>query len=549
MSSEDMAPTITARGLGKAYQVFARPEDRLKQMLFGGSRTYYKEFWALRDVDLDVYPGETVGIVGRNGSGKSTLLQILCGTLQPTTGSVSVRGRVAALLELGAGFNREFSGRDNVFLNGAILGFSKDQIAERYDRIAAFADIGPYIDQPVKTYSSGMYARLAFAVAIHVEPDILVIDEALSVGDEAFQRKCFGRIASMKEAGVTVLFVSHSAGVVVELCDRAILLDHGERLLTGKPKRVIARYQQLSYAPPEKVEAIRRSIVDEDATPESARAEIGAGQTATSGAAHAGGEHDARRAGRVGAGGAIDNSIAKGPGGTDAVVRDAGVNDGGANDAASDDGGADNGGANDAGPRDAVESSAGERGGGGKGIVETLDAFDPRIASAAVVEYASRGVKIEGVRIETPDGRRVNVLTPGQAYVYRFAARFAESATRVRFGMMIKTTVGTELGGLVTHTFEQPVEVVDAGTSADVRIPFWCRLAAGTYFLNAGVVGDAGGQETFLHRLVDAVMFKVMPQRGSKMTGLVDFGGAGQPIVTLVRDTEAARTNSQAAVA
>ncbi len=229
-------------------------------MLSFGRRKYYQEFWAVRNIDLDVHRGETIGIVGRNGSGKSTLLQIICGTLAPTAGELTVNGRIAALLELGAGFSPEFTGRENVFMNASILGLTREEIERRYDSIAAFADIGSFIDQPVKTYSSGMSARLAFAVAINVDPDILIVDEALSVGDEAFQRKCFARIAQIKERGGTILFVSHSAGTVVELCDRAVLIDSGERLFTGVPKRVVALYQKLIYAPPDRIAEIREEV-------------------------------------------------------------------------------------------------------------------------------------------------------------------------------------------------------------------------------------------------------------------------------------------------
>jgi lipopolysaccharide transport system ATP-binding protein len=205
--------------------------------------------------------------VGRNGSGKSTLLQMIAGTLAPTTGDLQVNGRVSALLELGSGFDPEFSGRDNVFLNGAILGISQEEMARRFEDIVAFADIGDYIDQPVKTYSSGMYARLAFAVAINSDPDILIVDEALSVGDEAFQRKCFARIHEIKQRGATVLFVSHSASTVVEFCDSAILIDSGELLMSGTPKSVVSAYQKLIYAPAETRELIRSKIRSHESVP------------------------------------------------------------------------------------------------------------------------------------------------------------------------------------------------------------------------------------------------------------------------------------------
>jgi lipopolysaccharide transport system ATP-binding protein len=214
----------------------------------------------LRNINLEVSRGETVGIVGRNGSGKSTLLQLICGTLSPSSGEIAVNGRIAALLELGAGFNPEFTGRENVFLNATVLGLKHAEIVEKFDEIAAFADIGDFIEQPVKTYSSGMYVRLAFAVAINVSPEILVVDEALSVGDEGFQRKCFARIDAIRDSGATVLFVSHSAVTVVDLCDRAILLDRGELLTQGTPKHVISRYQKLIYAPADRVEKIRDEI-------------------------------------------------------------------------------------------------------------------------------------------------------------------------------------------------------------------------------------------------------------------------------------------------
>lgn len=221
---------------------------------------YYKEFWALKDVSFEVKKGETVGIIGRNGSGKSTLLQMICGTLSPTGGSVETRGRIAALLELGSGFNPEFTGRKNVYMNAAVLGLSPEEVDARFDDIAACADIGQFIEQPVKTYSSGMVVRLAFAVAINVEPEILIVDEALSVGDELFQRKCFSRIETIKNNGATILFVSHSGGTIVELCDRAVLMDSGEKLAVGVPKQIVGHYQKLLYAPADKHESIREQI-------------------------------------------------------------------------------------------------------------------------------------------------------------------------------------------------------------------------------------------------------------------------------------------------
>ena len=236
---------ISVQNLSKCFQIYENPRDRLKQFVmpriqrFSGKKPkqYFREFWALKDVSFEIKKGEIVGIVGRNGSGKSTLLQLICGTLSPTGGSVQTNGRIAALLELGSGFNPEFTGRENVYMNAAVLGLSKSEVDARFDDIADFADIGQFIEQPVKTYSSGMTVRLAFFIAINVDPEILIVDEALSVGDELFQRKCFSRIEAIRASGATILFVSHSGGTVVELCDRAVLMDSGEKLAIGLPKK------------------------------------------------------------------------------------------------------------------------------------------------------------------------------------------------------------------------------------------------------------------------------------------------------------------------
>jgi lipopolysaccharide transport system ATP-binding protein len=237
---------ISARGLSKRYEIYDKPRDRLLQMLARGRRQLFREFWALRDVSFDIRRGETVGIVGRNGSGKSTLLQIVCGILHPTRGEIRVQGRVAALLELGAGFNPEFSGRENVLMAAQLLGLTEAQALERYSQIAAFADIGDFIDQPVKTYSSGMFVRLAFAVVAHVDADILVIDEALAVGDAYFTQKCMRFLRDFRERG-TLLFVSHDAAAVVNLCDRAVWLDGGQVVMTDTAKSVMQSYLQDLY--------------------------------------------------------------------------------------------------------------------------------------------------------------------------------------------------------------------------------------------------------------------------------------------------------------
>lgn len=252
MSSEITVPdhvkyAIEVCGLSKCYQIYSKPSDRLKQMLWRGRRKYYQEFWALKDVSFKIKKGETVGVIGRNGSGKSTLLQMICGTLHPTDGEVKVHGRVAALLELGAGFNPEFSGVENVYMAASLYGLGKDEVDQRFDAIAAFADIGEHIHQPVKTYSSGMFARLAFSVAVHVEPDILVVDEALSVGDARFVAKSMKRIKRLQDSGATILFVSHDVGSVRALCEQAIWLHAGNLFDLGAVFPVTGRFTEYLF--------------------------------------------------------------------------------------------------------------------------------------------------------------------------------------------------------------------------------------------------------------------------------------------------------------
>ncbi|MDA8254146.1 MAG: ABC transporter ATP-binding protein [Betaproteobacteria bacterium] len=237
-----MSAAIKVQNLSKCYQIYDRPQDRLKQSLWRGRKRFFREFWALREVSFEVGKGETVGIIGRNGSGKSTLLQLIVGTLTPTEGGVTSNGRVAALLELGSGFNPDFTGRENVYMNGAILGLSRTDIDARFEAIAAFADIGDFIDQPVKTYSSGMMVRLAFAVSVNVDPDILIVDEALAVGDMGFQLKCMEQLDRLTKSGITMLFVSHDIATIKAFCNRAIYLADGRMKASGSASDMVELY-------------------------------------------------------------------------------------------------------------------------------------------------------------------------------------------------------------------------------------------------------------------------------------------------------------------
>lgn len=430
---------IQVRNVSKRFQIYDSPRARLLQVF--RKKRCYTEFVALDDVSFVVNKGETVGIVGRNGSGKSTLLQMICGTLTPTEGEVSTHGRIAALLELGSGFNPEFSGRENVYMNASVLGLSHAETSARFASIEAFAEIGDFIDRPVKSYSSGMMVRLAFAVAINVDPQILIVDEALAVGDELFQRKCFARIESIKSQGATILFVSHASDTVVALCDRAILLDGGQKVAEGTPKGIVGKYQRMLNASPAKAKEMREQMM---------------------------------------AGSVEFTSVAE----VDAPALDA-----------------------------------------NSGLAS--DYFDPHLLSKAVLSYEARGAVIANPGLLNARRQKVNCLKAGETYLYTYQVAFEQDASHVRFGMLIKTTTGVELGGGTSaKRITEGIEFVAAGSVLTVEYSFVCRLNEGLYFLNAGVSGDCGEGFRHLHRVVDALCFRVNSEHTQYGVGVVDFSCA-----------------------
>lgn len=409
--TDDIA--IKLNRVGKTYRIYNRPEDRLKQMLMRGFRTYFREFKALQGVDLTVHKGETVGLIGRNGSGKSTLLQIVCGTLAPTEGEMEVNGRISALLELGAGFNPEFSGRENIYLNASILGLSRQETDERYEDIVAFSGLDElHLQQPVKTYSSGMYVRLAFSVAIAIRPDILVVDEALAVGDEGFQRKCYARIKDMQEEGTTILFVSHAAQTVIELCDRAILFDEGEKICEGEPKDIITGYHRMIFAPREKRKSIREELQN--------------------------------------------NKLAL----TDNT-----------------DGTAD---------------------------------FDSGMLSESRLEYEKHGGEIKCIMLTDLNDDPINILQTGKRYKLKYEVHYKQDARTPKFGMLIKTKRGINLGGAVATRLAENKKNIEAGNIVQVAFEFECPFRPGHYFINCGATKEEGGEDIFIHRIIDALQFKVV---------------------------------------
>lgn len=444
MSCDGVA--IRVRDLSKHYFLYDRPEDRLKQsivprlqrLLGREPAKYYRDFAALDGVSFAVKRGETVGIIGRNGSGKSTLLQIICGTLAPSRGNVEANGRIAALLELGAGFNPEFTGRENVYVSGAILGMSRAELDARFDAIADFAGIGAFMEQPVKTYSSGMYVRLAFATAIHVDPEVLVVDEALAVGDEPFQRKCFARIEEIQQQGGTILLASHSLQTVVQLCSRALLIDGGELLLEGSPKTVVRQYQRLVNATGSVAADIRASI---------------------------------RSAG-------LDEHPPDGPQ-----------------------------------PAEAASGSS-----------EPGHWLDPTLISQSAVSYDHLGADIRDVQLVASSGGPVNVLQSGKEYTLTYRALFTANSQRVAFGFLFNSASGLTLAGVgtsLTPTYQ--LAKVHAGDTAAVSFRFRCALLPGTYFITVGTSGLVNGERKYLHRILDAMPFRVAPQAAGIEVGYFDL--------------------------
>lgn len=435
---------ISVRGIGKMYRIYERPQDRLKQMLWRGQRLYGHEFWALRQASFAVHRGETVGIIGRNGSGKSTLLQIIAGTLAPTEGEIEVNGRVTALLELGSGFNPEFTGRENVLMNGAILGLSNEEIAARFDEIVEFADIGEFIEQPVKLYSSGMALRLAFAVQAIVPKEILIVDEALAVGDEAFQRKCMRTLEQFRESGGTVLLVSHSAQTIVRQCSRCLFLHNGQLVLDGPSKSVTDIYQRFSYGTPQQQHDTLRILAENPSMPIESLLEI-----------------------------LSDSSEA-----ADAQ-------------------------ADDLAPMGAM--------------------FDTNMPKVTEVVYGTKEAEILDGGVYDDQQRPINIIVVGQRVTWRYQVRFHEATWNINFGMSLRTVDGFEVSGINTFWEGHHFEHVEPGQVVDVRFSLRMNIAPGTYYLEAGVIGDTalgGGEANFLHRRVDLCVIRVIAPDSRRITGI-----------------------------
>lgn len=470
--------------VGKAYRIWTGPTGRLASPLWSmaarrmpatslrrwmenRAKLHYRDFRALSDISLEIKRGESVGIVGRNGSGKSTLLQIIAGTLQPSEGTVNVHGRVAALLELGSGFNPEFTGRENVYLNGALLGLSREDIDQRYDAIAAFAEIGEFIEQPVKTYSSGMVVRLAFAVAAHVDPDILIIDEALSVGDARFQLKCARAIDQFLARGVTLLFVSHDTTSVKRLCNRAILLEQGHVIYQGLPNDVVNLYSKL-VADNGSLETIAPDIEklqqggQTPAVPtltEPANSAPPASPSSVPIVAGAGDLEPLRLRLK-----ALEALLQAHPHGMD-ILRKASL------------------------MLDNERRHAGRSGhefsyGGELGRIHEIDTRDT-------------------------DGQSRSWFTTGETVVVRIEAESFEHLVEPIFALTIKNVAGVEIYGTNTLFSQQPARPMKPGERRVVTFTFAINLMPGYYFLSLGFTHFFGEELVVIHRRYDAIKLEI----------------------------------------
>ncbi len=446
---------IEVQELTKKYKLYSRPIDRLKESLNLFGKKYHTDFAAVKNISFDLKKGETVGIIGRNGSGKSTLLKMITNVLTPSSGRVVVHGHISAILELGAGFNPEMTGLENIYLNTAINGLSKKQTDDIVEDIIEFAELGDFVHQPTKMYSSGMSARLAFAVAINIKPDILIVDEALSVGDAAFQRKCFAKMEEIRSNGATILFVSHSEASIVNLCSRAIWLSKGEKVLDGDPKLVTGLYLKYSN---ETVISKNDLLTEYNKLSSNERVK----ETPLKDEKHQQEEK-------------AKNSNKK----LDLAKRNSN---------------------------------------------SLKEYFDPKLKPTSTINYESYGAIIESPQILTVDGEKVNNLVRGETYRYTYRVRFTESVRNVRFGMLIKTVSGVELGGATSDKdASRGLTLANKGDCMLVEYEFTCMLNHGLYFTNAGVLGSISGDIKYLHRIVDALCFRVVEDSTGYTTGTVDF--------------------------
>ena len=425
---------ISLKNVSKYYKLYKDPKDRLKEALSPFGESYHQKFYATNKINLEIKKGEILGIVGKNGSGKSTLLKLITSVLVPDEGTIKVDGKISALLELGSGFNPEFTGLQNIFFYGTILGFSKKEMNEKLNDIIAFADIGEFMDQPLKTYSSGMKSRLGFAVAVHIDPEILILDEVLSVGDIHFKRKSYAKMQEFFESGKTIIYVSHSSGEVNRLCTRAIMLHDGEILMDGEPKEVTKYYEKYLFVKDEN----KQNVLDEikKYKPSISNIKKTVDQTKTQ----------------------------------DKINITPNCNQ-------------------------------------YKTKVSSTAFLIPDFESKNKVEYDDTFLKIEDIHIETLGGTQVNALVTNERYVYCYKLTFLDDFYGVDFGMQIHNEKGIHISGCKE---EDSINFM-SGTVVEVRWEFDCLMHMGIYYTSTGVNHMIDGKREYINRIVDALVFKVLP--------------------------------------
>lgn len=471
---------IRIHHLEKMYKLYEKPVDRLKESLGFTKKKLYKEHYALRDISFEVKQGETVGIIGTNGAGKSTILKIITGVLSPTSGEVTVNGRISALLELGAGFNGEYTGIENVYLNGTMLGFSKEEIDAKLDEILKFADIGEFVHQPVKTYSSGMFVRLAFAVAINIEPEILIVDEALSVGDVFFQSKCFHKFEEFKKLGKTILFVSHDLSSIQKYCDRAILLDKGSKLAEGTPKEIIGIYKKVlvnQYDGTQKEkdgESGKRSGNEEAVTD-------GRAEEKRRGGIADGMDKEESVTGRDGSGAAKEGSSGKTtPGGQ----KGCGIS----------------------GPELLPE----------KYRLSDQQTWKDRLSlNPQLDEYGSGKAKIVDFAVIDSEGNITNTIEKGSEFAIRMKAEFYEELQEPVLAVTIKNLHGTDVTGTNTMFEKRSTGCPKPGETRYVTFVQKMSLQGGEYLVSFGCTGFQNADFTVFHRLYDACSLTVISDKNT----------------------------------
>lgn len=416
---------LTAENLVKTYVEFRDPSHRFLQRF--SKRFEPKQTPILKGIDLHLDKGEILGIVGANGAGKTTLLRVLSGIIEPTSGRLESYGRICPILDLGFGLADEMTGLENIYFVAALRGFTRRDVSRRLDQIIEFAAIGDAVNEPIQHYSAGMKMRLAYAISTHLDPEVLIIDEALAVGDEGFQHKCFEHLRQLADDGVGIILVSHSSQTIQEFCDRAMLLDQGEAIQSGKPSKVIESFHRLLFAPPEGRGDVRGTILSGKPTES-------------------------------------QNPVSE-----------------------------------NVTPQQALYDSG----------ITTNPTF-----------YPDQGAVLKHITLKDKSGQCVNLVAARASYDYQYTVTFSRGFQNVRFGMLIKSMTGFEIGGSETGHIKMSVT---AGETIRINFPLTCNLNPGTYYLNAGVLASVNGKETFVARVIDALKFRVLPN-DFHQTGQVDFG-------------------------